>query len=313
MFIDTKNQIIEVIKRLNERDIDFTSIFISPVWYTLIKTFYDDKKIKITNLVTIEFSRNTRIFLYNLWFFDDLSDYSISDTKRQKILPIKTINSQDWKDIESTGNEFYNMLNEYLWAWNKQLTMNISSMIWELLNNISNHSWTTDLNDNTWEVIISANYQSWQYFQKKRFIQISIVDSWIWILSSVRKKASWIDNAEDAIKKALECWFTWWTTLEKGSRNFSWIVNAWVWLTTTLEIVKELHWDMFIWTKDCLYCYNWKEDKEYFENISNWKWTFVVFNIYTDSNSDIDFQKLREDLLWKTKNDSKLEKSIDFW
>ena len=313
MFLKTKNQIVKVIKRLNEGNIDFTSIFISPIWYTLIKTFYDDKKIKITNLVTIEFSRNTRIFLYNLWFFDDLWDYSISDTKRQKILPIKTINSQDWKDIEDIGNEFYNMLNEYLWQWNKQLTLNISSMIWELLNNISNHSWTADLNDDTWEVIISANYQYWQFFQKKWFIQISFVDSWIWILSSVRKKASWIDNAKDAIIKALECWFTGWTTLEKGNRNFSWIVNAGVWLTTTLEIVKELHWDMFIWTKDCLYCYNWKENKEYFENIGNWKWTFVVFNIYIDTNSDIDFHKLREDLLWKNKNDLKLEKSIDFW
>lgn len=310
MFNDTKNQIIKVVKRLNENNDDFC-FFISPVWYTLIKTFYDYKWIPL-NPELIKFYSNTSSFLFSLWFFD-VCEYCIPTTKRKKILPIRTINSQDWRDIEDIGNEFYNILNEYLWEENKQLINNITKMIWELLNNISNHSWGTDLNDNTWEVIISANYQSWQYFERTNFIQISIVDSWVWILSSVRKKIPWINSSKDAIKKALECWFTWWTTLEKWKRNFSWIVNAWVWLTTTLEIVKELRWDMFIWTKDCLYCYNWKEDKESFEDIDNWKWTFVVFNIYTDTDSDVDFDKLRIELLWKNKNDLKLEKSIDFW
>lgn len=310
MFNDTKNQIIEVIKRLNEGNSDF-SFFIGPVWYTLIKTFYDNNWIDIKP-DTICFSRNTRIFLYDLWFFD-IWEYCISSTKRKKILPIKTVNSQYWENIDNISNEFYGILSEYLWVNNKQLINNITKMIWELLNNICNHSWTPDVNDNTWEVIISANYQSWQYFQRKNFIQISIVDSWVWILSSVRKKVPWINNSEDAIKKALECWFTWGTTLEKWSRNFSWMVNAWVWLTTTLEIIKVLGWDIFIWTKDCLYSYDWKEDKESFEKMDNWKWTFVVFNIYTDTDSDVNFDKLRIDLLWKSKNDSKFEKSIDFW
>ncbi|MDD3302103.1 MAG: ATP-binding protein [Candidatus Gracilibacteria bacterium] len=309
MFNDTKNQIIEVIKRLNEGNSDF-SFFIGPVGYTLIKTFYDNNGIDIKP-DTICFSRNTRIFLYDLGFFD-IGEYCISSTKRKKILPIKTVNSQYGENIDNISNEFYGILSEYLGVNNKQLINNITKMIGELLNNICNHSGTPDVNDNTGEVIISANYQSGQYFQRKNFIQISIVDSGVGILSSVRKKVPGINNSEDAIKKALECGFTGGTTLEKGSRNFSGMVNAGVGLTTTLEIIKVLGGDIFIGTKDCLYSYDGKEDKESFEKMDNWKGTFVVFNIYTDTDSDVNFDKLRIDLLGKSKNDSKFEKSIDF-
>ena len=309
MFIKTKNQILDVVKKLNENSNDFTSNFISPAWYTIIKTSHEKYNKDLNKLL---FSSWTNNFLNLLWFYDN-REYNISKIKRSKILPLKTINSQDWTDIDNISNEFYEILNEFLWYKNIWLTKNITCMIWELLNNISNHSWKSDLYDNTWEVTILSNYQSGQYYKKNNFIQISIVDSWKWILSSVRKKLPDIQNTEEAIKKALEPWFTWWTTLNDNNKNYNWTYNAWIWLTTTLDIIKKLGWDLFIWTKDCLYCYNWKKWDESFLKMPNWVWTFVVFNIYTDNVLEIDFSELRKQLL----NDSILSQdfdlNIDFW
>lgn len=309
MFNKTKEEIISIIKKLKSWDYNFSSMFISPIWYTIIKTYFENNKLDINKNI---FWEHTNSFLKSLWFFEE-NEYCIWKLKQNRILPIKTINSQEGKEIEVINNEFHNLLKEFLWAENISLTRNISSMIWELLNNISNHSWETDISDNTWEVIISANFQSWQYYEWKKFIQISIVDSWIWIVSSVRKKIPNIQTAKEAILKALEARFTWWTTLSIDSKNFTWITNRWIWLTTIQETIKKLKWDLFIWTKDCLYCYNWADDKPIFEEIPTWKWTFVVFNIYTNNNFDIDFEKIKINLLWENMKNTGIENTIDFW
>lgn len=308
MYSKTKTQIIEIVNKLNGNNFNFSDTFISPAWYTIIKTHFEKNNLIINDLV---FSDNVKSFLNNLWFFNK-NDYCISNLKRSKILPLKTINSQDWSEIEEIWNEFYKLLSEFL-PENTKFIANISSIIWELLNNISHHSWKKDVYDDTWDVIISTNYQSWQCYNNKSFVQISIVDSWIWILSSVRKKKPEISKASDAIMKALELRFTWWTTLDPKNKNFSWITNRWIWLTATFDILKKLKWDLFIWTKDCLFSYNWKQDKEYYDKIINWSWTFIVFNIYLDWNSDIDFSKIKQDLLWEGWNIKDIEINIDFW
>jgi hypothetical protein len=273
----------------------------------LIKTLYKKNN---KNLEKLNFLKDIKRFLSVIWFFDD--NYNLSNIKREKILPIKSINSQIWEDIETINNEFIKLVKNFLWNKNQQLIDNIYNIVWELLNNICHHSWVEDINSNSWDVIISANYQSWQFFDKKNFIQISIVDSWKWILASVRQKVSKIETAKEAIKKALQPWFTWWTTLQNSSKNFQWIYNAWIWLTTTLDIVKRLKWDLFIWTKDCLFCYNWKKDKEKFIKIPNWTWTFVVFNLYTDYNIEVSFSDIKNQLLWNNK-DEIFDINFDLW
>jgi hypothetical protein len=309
MYLKTKTQIIDVLNNINQKKMDFSSIFISPAWYTILKTYIDNNK--DFDIKKLSFSSNTNSFLHSLWFFNS-DDYCISTIKRNKILPLETINSQDWSEIDVINNNFRELLGEFLWNNNKLLN-NISLIIWELLNNISHHSWWKDLNDNTGDVMIYANYQSWQYYNWKNFVQISIVDSWVWILASVRKKEKLIEKADDAIRKALEVWFTWWTILDNKSKNFSWITNHWIWLSVTYDTLKELKWDLFIWTSDCLFSYDWKENKEYFDEISKWKWTFIIFNIYTDWNTDVDFSKIKKDLLWKDWIIKNIERNIDFW
>lgn len=310
MFSKTQKEILSILEKLSKSDYDF-SWFISPAWYTVIKSFFDLHQMDIGN---VSFSNsNVTSFLKILWFFDE-NDYSIVESKQKKILPIRTINSQDWTDIEIITNEFSNLLIEFLWRDYENLIAPMTKMIWELLNNISDHSGERDLYDETWEVIISANYQSWQFYSKKNFIQIAIIDTWVWFLNSVKKKAPEILTARDAIEKALEARFTWGTTLDPNNRNFSWITNRWIWLTTTLEILKKLEGDLFIGTRECLYGYNGKTKETIFEDMPLvWKWSIVIFNIYTDKNIGLDFMEIEEKLLGTSEINSDIENSIDFW
>lgn len=110
--------------------------------------------------------------------------------------------------------------------------------------------------------------------------------------------------------------FSWGTTLENKWKDWAWIYNAWVWLTTSFEIIKKLAWDIFIWTKDCLFSYNWEIRKEYFELIQTWKWTFVVFNIYTDRDIEVDFDDIRTKYMSfgsKCLKNQDFDNNIDFW
>ncbi len=306
MYNKTKSIIKDVLKKLNLQDYNFINTFIPPAWYTIIKTYCENKKINKKQLI---FDNNVKNFLDKLWFYN-----WECNILKETILPIRTITTQYSDDeIEETTNDFDKLLKNYLWAWKDSLIRNIIKILWELLNNISHHSWKKDLNSDLW-VLISENFQSWQYYKKNNFLQIAIVDSWVWILSSVRRVLPHIQTAEDAIKKALEPKFTWWTTLNCMWKDLSWFYNAWVWLTTSLETIKRLEGDIFIWTKDCLFSYNWKEKQEKFEKIQTWKWTFVVLNIYTKKDININFVDIRKWYLWDNSLEIKdFDNNIDFW
>lgn len=295
MFSKTRNTIKEILKDLEDwnRNIQW---FMPPIWYCLVKTFSKNKEIDISEF---EFNLKVKTFLNSLNFYENNFKSQID-----KILPIRTINSQDWLEVDEITNEFWDLIKKFLWAWNEKLASNMVKMLGELLNNIAHHSWTPDIYNKN-QAFIEANYQSWQYFEWANLIQIAIVDSGIWILSSVRKKDRSIQNSEEAIKKALEPNFTWWTVL-----NNSWISNAWIWLTVTLEMIKELKWDIFIWSKECLFSYNWNTQEELYEMIPSWKWTFVVLNIYTNNGIDIDILDIRNKYL---KNDENFDLDLNFW
>lgn len=294
MFDKTKSTIIKILKDLSEWNREISG-FMPPIWYCLTKTFADWKDIDINEF---KFDDKVDSFLRTLNFYDN------DCINNSKILPIRTIPNQDWPENDLIANEFNNLIKKFLWTWKENLVSSMYKILWELLNNIAHHSWEID-KSNPSQAYIFPNYESWQYFEGSNLIQMAIVDAWIWILSSVRKKKREIQTAEEAIKQALEPHFTWWTIL-----NNNWISNAWLWLTVTLEIIKRLKWDIFIWTMDCLYSYNWNSWKEYYEKIPSWKWTFIVINVYTKEESNIDISNIR----WKyLKNDEIFDLNLNFW
>lgn len=295
MFNKTRNTIKNILENLSNWDKKING-FVPPIWYCLIKTFSKDKNIDISEF---EFKPKVKNFLNSLNFYDENCE-----TEVDKILPIRNIPTQEWKEVDLITNEFWDLIKKFLWSWKEKLASNMIKMIWELLNNIAHHSWEIDKNNHN-QAFIYDNYQSGQYFDKSNLIQIAIVDAWIWIFSSVRKKDKNIKTAKEAIKKAFEPHFTWWTIL-----NSNWISNAWLWLTVTLEIIKKLKWDMFVWTKDYLYSYHWKKWEEIYEKIPTWKWTFVVLNIYTKEEAEIDIFDVRNKYL---NEEEVFDIDLNFW
>ena len=73
-----------------------------------------------------------------------------------------------------------------------------------------------------------------------------------------------------------------------------------MWLTKTKEILKQLKWDLFIWSRDYLYCYNWEKDKEEFVKFEkSWRGTYIAINLYYDKIWKIDknsYNELENDL-----------------
>ena len=269
---DTILKISEIIK--NNNIIDFSDVwFLNPLWYCLIKTYVKDRKIDFDNLI---FTNSVEEFIDKIWFFDN--NYKLWwEVNKRKILPIYSINWW-WEtdEVEEISNKFYEQLDLILEEDKKYVLQDLVMAISELLNNIEHHSEKT-----FW--LVAENYSSAQiYSRNKQCLQIAIIDSWIWIFSSIREKYN-IQNTQEAILKSLEKWVTWTTQLEKWNSGYH---NQWLWLFKTKEIIKKLNWDLFIWTKDSLYTFDWENEE--FENLkNNWRWTFIVLNI--------DFTKI-----WKT-------------
>lgn len=262
--------------------------FASPTIYVLLKTYAKENNI---DLHSYTFDFNVHSFLKRLNFFDDQHEI-----QSPWILPIRTITSQATEEIDKTTNLFSDLLTQFTWNKKQKLMKNIQAIIGEMLNNIDHHSGTPDA-DNPEQVYISANYQSWQFYKKAKCIQIVVADAWIGIMASVRNKIREIERTEDAIKKALEPKFTWGTRLNNSGHS-----NAWMWLTTTLEAIKQLGWDLFIGTRDCLFSYNGRTWEEKYETIPLWKGTFVIFNIYTDTDINIDFSDIKNTFFEKDEN-----------
>jgi len=263
MYDKTKDTIKIIVEKLLNNDYDFRGIFISCIGYNLIKTY---AKTFNKNLLDFVFDESVDWFLSEIGFYDDNFKLSNHNTQ-QRITPIYSI-YWFW-EVEKISSNFYDRLEIILRKEYKSVIANLSNAIFELLNNIEHHSWA-----NLWE--IADNFSSAQIYLWKWFLQIAIVDSWIWILSSVRKKDRNIETADKAILKALERGFTWKTQLIN-----QWHHNKWLWLTKTKEILKQLEWDLFIWTRDYLYCYNWESNKEEFVKFNNpWRWTYIAINVY---------------------------------
>lgn len=67
---------------------------------------------------------------------------------------------------------------------------------------------------------------------------------------------------------------------------------------------------MFVWTKDYLYSYHWKKWEEMYEKIPTWKWTFVVLNIYTKEEAEIDIFDVRNKYL---NEEEVFDIDLNFW
>lgn len=268
MFLITKNRIINILNDLNNWEIKNIDDYIS---YIFAKAFYEKEK--------LEFKNNK---------FDS------------KNFLITTIHNQNWNDVDIINNKFIELI------WNnikdKDFIANFYNIVWELLNNICHHSGIKDLNDNSWNVIISANYHSVYIDENQNIIQVIVVDSGKWILKSVREKIPKIKSAKEAILKALEPWFTGGTILK--SNNYNWIYNAGIWLTVTYNIIKRWKWDLFIWTKDSLFSYDGKREKEDFIDIPNWAGTFIILNLYIDNLVGVNFMEMKKDLLINDDNEN---------
>lgn len=296
MFIETKNIILNVIRKLNDNNKNFKDIkLLPPAWYCLIKSYTLNKK---SELDSFDFNNNVNSFLNSINFFQEKKiwvDY---------ILPIMSISSR-W-DEEKIWWLFMKIINDKI--KNKQNLLNwIQKIIWECLNNIIDHSWSEEYNID-W---LRCNYSSWQYYYRKEFLQIAIVDNWIWILKSLRKKYPEIQCWKEAIKKALEAKISWWKSLSRDNIQYTQYSNRWIWLTTTLEIIKKIKWDLFIWSRDYIYSYCWKTWKEEFIDIKDniWWWTFIILNIYSSDLIDLNISEIESKILWVKEKDI----FIDFW
>lgn len=295
MFYKTHRNILDLLQKLG-KDVDLTGIFASPVIYVLLKTFAKNQWISLTDY---RFDNDVEGFLRKMNFYND--HFKIL---AENILPISTITAQDTTEIEETTNKFEELIKHFIGEEKENLTKNMGKMIGEMLNNIDNHSGEVDIT-NPSQVHIFANYQSGQFYKKSNCIQIVVADAGVGILSSVRKKEPSIQNAQDAIKKALEAGFTGGTRLQNSSHS-----NAWIGLTSTLETIKKLGGDMFIGTRDCLFSYNGESKMENFEKIPIWKWTFIVLNIYTNTNVTVNFADIKDSLL---KNGENFDFDRIFW
>jgi len=283
MFIRVKDNLKTILTNLNSNNFDFTNIFIDPIWYTLIKTFFEKNNLDLNQ---IKFSKESMEFLTTLWFFNQ-KDFDLSNLKMKKILPIKTIDSSE-EEINDISEEFEKLLKEYLIVEDKRLLEDFYTMTSELLNNIVHHSWKRDVFDNTEDEEICSNFQTGQYFLKSNFIQIAIVDSGIWIYASIKKKHKNIKTTQMALEKAFLEGVTGGYTHKLKKKDLKNQSNRWIGLTKCLNIVKENKWDLLLWTKDCLFTYEGKTWKKNYENFDNnlWTWTFIVFNIYIENNKD---------------------------
>lgn len=67
MYNKTKSIIKDVLKKLNLQDYNFINTFIPPAWYTIIKTYCENKKINKKQLI---FDNNVKNFLDKLWFYN---------------------------------------------------------------------------------------------------------------------------------------------------------------------------------------------------------------------------------------------------
>lgn len=285
LYNETKNDILGISDILKNDNINFNNIwFLNPIWYCLIKTYLKDKEIDLDKVL---FNNSVADFIDKIWFFDN--NYKLDWIQnKSKILPIYSIKWWQNKDeVQEISNEFYKQLNLILDENNMYVLEDLVMAISELLNNIEHHS-----EKEFW--LIAENYSSAQIYSKnKQCLQIAIVDSWIWIFSSIRWKYS-IKNTKEAILKSLEKWVTGVSQLEKWNLGYH---NQWLGLFKTKEIIKKLNWDLFIWTREILYIFDWNSEE--FITLPNiWKWTFIVLNI--------DFSNI-----WKNKKNNYNEVEIN--
>lgn len=313
---ETKKVILDTLAIIVNSRKDLTGIpFMPPISYLLIKTF-SKKKGREYKLDTLEFNWNVKSFLNNLNFFSEDMYISVDNVTK-----IETLN-QRW-DEEDIWNHYSEVFSRYVKEESKLLKY-ILKIIWEALNNVIDHSWWFEEIDNVEpRGGMLYNYTGGQYFKRWDFLQIAIVDWGIWIFSSLKKW--WIDvsSTKDAISKSLEVWISWWNIRPK-QKNYSQYFNRGIGLTTTKEIIKLVKGDLFIGTKDALYCYDGSRDKEEFEDISNniWGWTFLAINIYSKEEIS-DYEDLERRILEslekdirvskkEAKDDEEIKKRIDF-
>jgi hypothetical protein len=271
-----------------------------PISYLLIKTF-SKKKGREYKLDTLEFNWNVKSFLNNLNFFNEEMHIRVN-----YVTKIETLN-QRW-DEESIWNHYSEVFSRYVKEENSLLKY-ILKIIWEALNNVIDHSWGFEETDiGGFREWMLYNHTGGQYFKKPNFLQIAIVDWGIWISSSLKKW--WINTSstKDAILKSLKAWISWWN-IRTEQKNYAQHFNRGIGLTTTKEIIKLVKGDLFIGTKDTLYCYDWSRDKEEFEDISNnkWIWTFLAINIYSKEEISV-YEDLESRILESLEKDIKISK-----
>lgn len=212
-----------------------------------------------------------------------------------KLLSIDSI-----EDVEKHSISFWEILSKYI--DNEKLVWNMKRVVWELLQNISDHSWMNNC--------VIYNYSSWLKFPTTWILQISIVDTWKGIYNSLIKRYPEIKNSWEAIIKALIPQVSWWNILNKDDwYNPHKTYNQWIWLSTTKEVVERLWWSLFIWTRDYLYQYSeWKEKLEKFSNDHQWLGTFVVISVPTNNSQWVNIDLINKWLLWE---ESSIDKNIN--
>lgn len=266
MFENTLSSIIDTIKCLRNwwNRYDFTwQKFLEPCSYALISSYCGKNEIPLDEIM---FHDNVKPFLKNIGFF-----WGECSIKAENVFPMKSVCNRE--DVDSVTTHLMQIFHSFVHLKNKDfLEPKIADLISEGLNNVADHSWD-----------FTNNCISWQFFHKRNCLQIAIVDSGVWIFSHLRKIYS-IENSEEAIKLALMPEISGWKRPDMTSRSFTWTYNAWMGLHKIQEILKQVKWDLFLGTKESLYCYNWIDDKESYISISDSKWigTFLVFNIYSD-------------------------------
>lgn len=288
MYKKSKNQILKILTILNNssENKDFRWCFISSIWMSIIKADADRNNRDIKKYI---YDSPVKSFLTNEWFFDSTERCILS----KKVLPILSIGEES--DVEKHSNSFWKILDSHL-TCKKEFIWNLKRIIWELLQNIFDHSW--------FQNSVIYNYSSWQFYNKPKVLQISVVDCWKWIFSSLTRRYPEIKNSWEAIIEALKPEISWWRILTSDCdiTNYQ-TYNKWLWLSTTKAIIENLWWELFIWSRDYLYCYSKENKVEMIKlpEVNKWIWTFVIINIPVKDKKVINIDDINNELLWKDK------------
>lgn len=255
--------------------------FLWPIGWGLIASFSKKNKCDLSHT---RFQSNVASYMDFIGLLD--SPNTKASNNYEHIIKLEPISI--WMDCDAIAEKVYDISSKFLHHRKDELYNNLRYFVSEFTLNIPHHSQDKD-----------TAFICGQYYKKAEVLQIAIVDSWIGIYESLRSTQS-IEWHKDAIAKAITPWVTWnpWT-----SAYWIWHRNMWYGIPTCKKTIESNSWDFFLGSWNFMIAFNGKGVEsnenytaEYIELPFHWQWTFIVFNLYTDKEQNIDYAYIFDQL-----------------